>query len=179
MEWLAHGSYGKKFKADARRYYGSIVTFSGFGEMIPNEDCYCELDPTVRDQWGIPVLQFHWKRSQNEFRQVAHMHKTFAAIIHAMGGRVHGELLNDIDGSKIIAPGGEGTHEVGGALMGSDSKKSVTNRWGQTHDVPNLVLADGAAFASSADKNPTLTIMALSWRAAEHLASELKNGNLR
>jgi len=181
LEWLTRGSYGDKFKADARRYYGSFVTFSGLGEMIPNEDCFCELDPATRDKWGIPVLKFHWKRSGNEFRQVAHMQKTFAAIVHAMGGRIRGETAappQEIDGSRFIAPGGAVSHEVGGARMGSDSQRSVTNRWGQTHDVPNLVLADGAPFASSADKNPTLTIMALAWRAAEHLASELKNGNL-
>jgi choline dehydrogenase-like flavoprotein len=194
LESLTQGSYGKKFKEDARRYYGSFVTLFGEGEMIPNEDCYCEIDPMVKDKWGIPVLRFHWKRSQHEFRQVAHMQKTFAEIIRAMGGKRYGETKAadalpeagrgtqapppEIDGAKFISRGGTVSHEVGGALMGSDPKKSVTNQWGQAHDVPNLVLADGASFASSADKNPTLTIMALSWRAAEHLASELKKGNL-
>jgi len=69
-------------------------------------------------------------------------------------------------------------HEVGGALMGSDPSKSVTNAWSQLHDMKNVILTDGAPFASNADKNPTLTIMALAWRASDHLVAEMKKGNL-
>jgi choline dehydrogenase-like flavoprotein len=204
VEWLTQGSYGRKYKEEARRYYGSFVSFAGRGEMIPNENCYCEIDPSVKDQWGIPVLRFHWRWSQHEIRQAAHMQETFAEIIHTMGGRTLRSDLRDgefcpeiesagghsqtagvgnapsreIDGAKYIQNGGSVIHEVGGAIMGSDPKKSVTNSWSQMHDVPNVVLSDGAPFASNADKNPTLTIMALSWRANEHLVSELKKGNL-
>ena len=81
----------RKFKERCARYYGSFIGFSGRGEMIPNEDCYCELDPEVKDQWGIPVLRFHWKWSDHETRQAAHMQKTFAEIIEAMGGKVIGK----------------------------------------------------------------------------------------
>ena len=69
-------------------------------------------------------------------------------------------------------------HEVGGAIMGSDAKKSVCNQWNQTWDIKNLFLCDGAPFASNADKNPTETIMALAWRAADHLIEEARKGNL-
>ena len=62
--------------------------------------------------------------------------------------------------------------------MGSDPRKSVTNPWGQTWDVKNLILADGAPFCSNADKNPTLTIMALAWRAADHLLEAMSKGDL-
>src|SRR5882757_1069192 len=72
IDALTGGSYGRQFKEDARRYYGSHIGFAGRGEMIPNEDSFCELDPTVKDKWGIPVLRFHWKWSQHELRQVAH-----------------------------------------------------------------------------------------------------------
>ncbi|MCB1207644.1 MAG: GMC family oxidoreductase, partial [Verrucomicrobiae bacterium] len=68
--------------------------------------------------------------------------------------------------------------EVGGAIMGSDPAKSVTNGWCQTWDVPNLIVADGATFPNTADKNPTLTILALAWRTADHLVEQLKRGNL-
>ena len=84
----------------------------------------------------------------------------------------------EADGSKAIEAGGRIIHEVGGALMGADAKKSVTNRWNQCWDVPNLVLNDGSAFCSNADKNPTLTIMALAWRASDHLVEEMRKGNL-
>jgi choline dehydrogenase-like flavoprotein len=169
------GSYGKKLKEDARRYFGSFVNFSGRGEMIPNDDSFCELDPEVRDKWGLPVLRFHWKWSEHETRQAAHMQRTFAELIAAMGGNSQPPAA---DGADVIEPGGKIIHEVGGAIMGSDPKTSVTNQWCQTWDVKNLFVNDGGTFASNADKNPTLTIMALAWRASDYLLEELRKGNL-
>jgi choline dehydrogenase-like flavoprotein len=176
LEWLTRGSYGRRFKEDVRRYYGSFVYFSGRGEMIPNEDCYCEIDPQVRDRWGIPVLRFHWKWSAQETRQAAHMQTTFAAIIEAMGGRVKGAAITE--GEKAIATGGSIIHEVGGAIMGANARSSVTNRWGQAWDVKNLFITDGAVFASNADKNPTLTIMALAWRCADRILDLMRRREL-
>lgn len=175
-EDLSRGSYGTKFKEDARRYYGSNVGFSSRGEMIPNENCYADLDPNVKDQWGIPVLRFHWKWSDHEINQAAHAEKTFAELIEAMGGTAH-RRRDDKPGHTLHRPG-QIIHEVGGAIIGDDSKKSVVNAWSQTWDVKNLFLCDGAPFASNADKNPTLTIMALTWRACDHLIDEAKKGNL-
>jgi choline dehydrogenase-like flavoprotein len=172
---LTEGSYGRQFKEDARRYYGSFVGFSGRGEMIPNEDSFCDLDPTVKDKWGIPVLRFHWKWSDHETRQAMHMQRTFADLITAMGGKPN---KLDADGLKAIEPGGKIIHEVGGTIMGTDPKKSVTNQWCQTWDVKNLFVTDGGPFVSNADKNPTLTIMALAWRASDYLLDEMKKGNL-
>lgn len=176
LEWLTGGSFGRKFREDARRYYGSFLHFSGRGEMIPNERSYCELDPELKDRWGIPVLRFHWQWSEHETRQAAHMQRTFGELISAMGGRVKSPPL--ADGAKAIEPGGKIIHEVGGAIMGDDPAVSVTNQWGQTWDVANLYIADGATFCSNADKNPTLTIMALAWRGAEHMLERMKRGNL-
>jgi choline dehydrogenase-like flavoprotein len=176
IEWLTGGSYGVKFKQDVRRYYGSFVSFDGRGEMIPNENSYCEIDAKVKDKWGIPVLRFHWRWSEHELRQAAHMQRTFGDIIAAMGGRTHGPV--ESDGAKAIAPGGSIIHEVGGAMMGADARSSVTNQWGQTWDVPNLFVADGAVFISNADKNPTLTIMALAWRAADHILERMRRREL-
>jgi choline dehydrogenase-like flavoprotein len=176
LEWLTGGSYGAKFKQDVRRYYGSFVGFAGRGEMIPNDQSYCEIDPALQDKWGIPVLRFHWQWSQHELRQAAHMQRTFADIIEAMGGRVHGTVQTD--GAKAIAPGGSIIHEVGGAIMGTDPKASVTNQWGQTWDVDNLIVADGGVFASNADKNPTLTIMALAWRASDKILERMRRKEL-
>ena len=176
MEWVTGGSYGRKLKEDARRYYGSFIYFDGRGEMIPNEDSYCEIDPATRDRFGIPVLRFHWKWSEHETRQAAHMQATFGQIIDAMGGRVKGAIVSD--GAKAIAPGGSIIHELGGALMGSDAKNSVTNGWGQAWDVANLFVTDGAVFPSNADKNPTLTIMALAWRSADHILDRMRRKEL-
>ena len=176
MTDLTNGSYGRKFKEDARRYYGSFVGFAGRGEMIPNDDSFCDLDPVVKDKWGIPVLRFHWKWSDHETKQAAHMQQTFAALITEMGGIVQSKV--EADGANAIEPGGKIIHEVGGTIMGTDPKKSVTNQWCQTWDVKNLFVTDGGPFASNADKNPTLTIMALAWRASDYLMAEMKKGNL-
>jgi choline dehydrogenase-like flavoprotein len=176
LERFTGGSYGKKLKEDARRYYGSFVGFAGRGEMIPNEKSYCEIDPNVKDKWGIPVLRFHWAWSEHETRQAAHMQKTFAQIVEAMGGRV--VSAPKTDGAEAIAPGGFIIHEVGGAIMGTDRASSVTNQWCQTWDVKNLFLTDGAVFVSNADKNPTLTIMALAWRAADHIVERMRRKEL-
>lgn len=175
-DWMTGGGYGLRYKEDMRRYYGSFVGYTGRGEMIPNEKSFCELDPAVKDRWGTPVLRFHWQWSGHETRQVVHMQRTFADLIGAMGGKLRGPP--DLEGQRAIVQGGAVIHEVGGAIMGADPKKSVTNAWGQTWDVKNVFLTDGAPFASNADKNPTLTIMALAWRASDHLIAELKKGNL-
>ncbi|OHE84106.1 MAG: GMC family oxidoreductase [Verrucomicrobia bacterium RIFCSPLOWO2_12_FULL_64_8] len=176
LQWLTGGTYGRKFKSDVRRYYGTFVSFSGRGEMIPNDHSYCEIDPTRKDRWGIPVLRFHWKWSEHETRQAAHMQKTFAEIVRLMGGRASSPPQND--GAKAISAGGEIIHEVGGAMMGDNPATSVTNRWGRSHDVPNLFLTDGATFCSNADKNPTLTIMALAWRTADHIMTAAKRNEV-
>ncbi|XHS80558.1 GMC family oxidoreductase [Burkholderiaceae bacterium UC74_6] len=176
LTWLNGGNYGKDFKKDVRRYYGSFVYFSGRGEMIPNEKSFCEIDPTTKDKYGIPVLRFHWQWSEHETRQAAHMQKTFVDIVEAMGGKVRGGA--QLDGAKAIATGGSIIHEVGGTIMGAEARSSVVNRWSQTWDVPNLFLTDGAPFASNADKNPTLTIMALAWRTADHIVDRLRKKEL-
>ena len=170
----ASPGYGQSFKDELRRTYGSFVGFSGRGEMIPNKDSFCELDPVVKDKWGIPVLRFHWKWSSHELNQAAHMQRTFKEMIEAAGGTAGAPTT----GEKAIKPGGFIIHEVGGGIMGADRTKAVTNAWNQCWDIPNLLLNDGSAFASNADKNPTLTIMALAWRACDHLIDEMRKGNL-
>jgi choline dehydrogenase-like flavoprotein len=176
LQWLSPGAYGARLKQDLRRYYGSLVSFDGRGEMIPNERSYCEIDPAVKDRWGIPVLRFHWDWSDHERLQAVHMQRSFADVIEAMGGRLRRPI--ETDGAKAISRGGEIIHEVGGAIMGADARRSVTNAWGQTWDVANLFVADGAVFASNADKNPTLTIMALAWRTADHVLERMRRKEL-
>jgi choline dehydrogenase-like flavoprotein len=135
-----------------------------------------DLDPKVKDKWGIPVSRFHWKWSSHELNQALHAKRTFAALIEAMGGRVLED--KNFKPERSIQNPGFIIHEVGGAICGSDPKTSVVNGFNQTWDVKNLFLCDGAPFASNADKNPTLTIMALAWRACDYLVDEAKKGNL-
>lgn len=179
VDWtndFTEGAYGKRLKKEARRYYGSVISLSGRGEMIPNDESYCEIDPEVKDAYGIPVLRFRFRWSDHEIRQAAHMHQTFKGIIEAMGGKVLGDA--EKDGRKAIYPGGAIIHEVGTTCMGSDPKTSVLNQWCQSWDVPNLLVNDAGPFVSNADKNPTLSIMANAWRATDHLLEEMRKGNL-
>src|SRR5437899_2639273 len=97
------GGYGKQLKDDYRRYYGATIGFSGRGEMIPNDDTYCELDPRMVDRWGIPVLRFHWKWSDHEYKQWRHMQETFRALITEMGGEVFSPMPTAERGYGIAA----------------------------------------------------------------------------
>ena len=80
--------YGIPMKQAIRAEYGTSVGLSGRGEMIPNEQSYCEIDPETKDRWGIPVLRFHWAWSDHELNQVRHMQQTFRAILESMGGQI-------------------------------------------------------------------------------------------
>ncbi|MCZ6755362.1 MAG: GMC family oxidoreductase [Gemmatimonadetes bacterium] len=171
------GGYGTELKQAYRDYYGTTVGFSGRGEMVPNEHSYCELDPEVTDQWGIPVLRFHWQWSDYEYLQVKHMQETFREIIDAMGGEVWSPMPTKEQGYGI-ASGGRIIHELGVVRMGRDPATSVLNSHCQAHDVKNLFLADGGPFVSQADKNPTWTIMALAMRTSEYISSQRRRGEL-
>jgi choline dehydrogenase-like flavoprotein len=171
------GGYGQQLKDDYRRYYGATIGFSGRGEMIPNEQSYCELDPTVVDRFGIPVLRFHWKWTDHEYNQVKHMQETFRALIAEMGGQVFSQMPTRAQNYNI-SRGGEIIHELGCTRMGADPKTSVVNANCQAHDCKNLFIADGGSFVSQADKNPTWTILALSWRAADYITEQRKAGAL-
>lgn len=170
--------YGVSLKKQCRKIYGTAIGFSGRGEMIPNEHSYCELDPSVVDQWGIPVLRFHWGWSDNELRMAKDMQETFRQIVETAGGVYMPPKPSDADRPYGIADGGVIIHELGTARMGANKRTSVLNGYCQAHDVKNLFVTDAASFVSNPDKNPTLTIMALTWRASEYLLDEAKKGNL-
>jgi choline dehydrogenase-like flavoprotein len=167
------GGYGQSLKDDYRKYYGATIGFSGRGEMIPNADSYLDIDPTVVDQWGIPVVRFHWKWTDAEYNQVKHMQETFHALIAEMGGQV----FNPRPGKEQnygISAGGQIIHELGCVQMGASAKTSVLNANCQAHDCRNLFVADGGPFVSQADKNPTWTILALAWRTADYITQRRK-----
>ncbi len=177
MRHVSHAGYGKALKADYRRLYGATVHFSGRGEMIPNADSYCEIDPNVVDRWGIPVLRFHWKWTDYEYKQVKHMQETFRSLISAMGGEPLTPMPTAAEGYGIAA-GGQIIHELGTTRMGRDPLTLVLNAWCQSHEVKNLFVVDGGPFVSQADKNPTWTILALAMRTSDYIATQRKSGAL-
>jgi choline dehydrogenase-like flavoprotein len=171
------GGYGASLKNDYRKYWGATIGFSGRGEMIPNADSYCELDPRVVDQWGIPVLRFSWKWSDHELNQVKHMQETFRTLLAELGAEVRSTMPTKEQGYGI-ATGGSIIHELGTVRMGNDPKTSALDANCTAWDCKNLFVADGGPFVSQADKNPTWTILALSMRTSRHIAAQRKAGKL-
>jgi choline dehydrogenase-like flavoprotein len=170
--------YGAGLKKTCRDAYGTYIGFAGRGEMIPNQNSYCEIDSNVADEWGIPVLRFHWQWSDNEVKMAKDMQETFKAIVEAGGGTFYSQVRSDGANPYGIADGGVIIHELGVVRMGNNPKTSALNGFCQGHDVKNVFVTDAASFVSNPDKNPTLTIMALTWRASEYLLDEAKKGNL-
>lgn len=163
--------YGAQYKRAVRERAGAYITMGGFGEVLPRFENYVDLDPKVKDRWGIPVLRFHYKFGDNERRMAADMADAAREMFEAAKFevlKVDRELLTE----------GWSIHELGTARMGSNAKTSVVNSFQQAHDVRNLFVVDGATFVNAACQNPTWTIMALCWRSCDYLAGELKRGNL-
>jgi choline dehydrogenase-like flavoprotein len=170
------GGYGVELKRGLRKLYGAFVGFACRGEMIPNENSYCEIDKDVVDQWGIPVLKFHFKWTDDEILMARHARETFEEIVRAAGGEVLRKFGPEDNWG--ISRGGEIIHEVGTAKMGDDRRTSVFNQYCQAWDCRNLFATDGAPFVSNADKNPTLSIMALAWRTSEFIADGVRKGKV-
>jgi choline dehydrogenase-like flavoprotein len=179
FRWLGNHleGYGQGLKKKCKELYGAVVDLAVRGSMLPNERSSCTIDPDVVDQWGIPVLRFNFKWSDNEVRLARDMNQSCRAIVEAAGGQVVSETGSADAPYGFLAAGGV-AHEVGTVRMGADPKTSVLNEFCQAHSVKNLFVTDGACFTTNPDKNPTITILALSCRASEYLASEAKKGNL-
>lgn len=139
----------------------------GFGEMLPRPDNYVELDPVVKDRWGIPALRIHCTIGENERAQIRDIQVTAAELLAAAGAT---EITTYTD---PVLPG-LCIHEMGTARMGRDAGTSVLNGWNQSHDVPNLFVTDGACMASTANQNPSITYMALTARAARYAVGQMK-----
>lgn len=174
---LDMGGYGNKLREDVKRFYGAVMGISGRGESVPQYDNYCEIDPDTVDEFGIPVLRFHYNWTDYERNQAKHMHKTFEQIFDAMGAITLGDTPTAESEYGLAAPG-QIIHEVGTTRMGDNPATSVTNSYQQLHDAKNVFVVDAGSFVSQADKNPTWTIMALSWRTSDFIVEQLKKQNL-
>ncbi|HIF86722.1 MAG TPA: GMC family oxidoreductase [Gammaproteobacteria bacterium] len=171
------GGYGNELRDDIRRFYGSRLSIACRGESVPQYNNRCELDPTVVDEWGIPVLRFDYKWTQNEINQARHMQDAMEELLEASGGVLLGSKPGADRDYGLTKPG-EIIHEVGTTRMGSDSATSVTNQFGQLHDTKNVFVVDAGTFVSQADKNPTWTIMALAWRTSDYIIEQMQQQNL-
>lgn len=164
--------FGPDFKREVRDQNPARIFLAGFGECLPSFDNYCEIDPGgLKDRYGIPQLRFNAKWGENELKMVDLMYDSAEEILRAAGAEI-----TPYTRVRQPPPPGDATHEVGTARMGDDPRSSVLNRFNQAHDVKNLFVVDGASFVSCPEKNCTLSIAAVSWRASDYVAEEFRRG---
>jgi len=143
----------------------------GFGETLPYHENKITLDKKVKDKWGLPVLAIDAVVKDNENKMRIDMANDAKEMMEQAGVK-NVQIFN----SEPVL--GRGIHEMGVARMGRDPKTSVLNEWNQVWDAKNVFVTDGAAMASTACQNPSLTYMAMTARAANHAVEELKKGNI-
>ena len=168
--------FGAAFKQAARGPRTSFV-FWGYGECLPRFENHVDLDRSMTDVWGIPVLKIHMAWGPNETAMFPDMAESAAEMLEVAGARNIAPYIQAGNDGGDGSPGWA-IHEVGVARMGKEPKRSVLNAFQQTHDMDNLFVMDGSGFVSSACQNPTLTIMALAVRSTDYLLEELRKGNL-
>ncbi len=154
---------GKSYKEAVKARYPAYMVFTGYHEMLPNPDSYIDLDTDALDEYGLPRPRRHWKLGDSDWKLHHDMNKWCQEILEASRAQI-----------ESTTPKPATNHEVGGCRMGDDPKRSVVNSFCRSHDIPNLYVVDASVFPSSSEKNPTLTIMALASRAADHIADRLK-----
>jgi len=163
--------YGKAFKSNVRKYYPAIISFGGFGEVLPRKENRVLLDPDVKDAWGIPVLRFDYRFRDNELKMARDMADSIEEMLHVAGAE-------DIKIEREPLPPGWSIHEIGAARMGSDPKSSVTDPFCRLHDVKNVYLADASPFVCGGTQNTTWSILAMSWRTMDGLLEQMRTGSL-
>jgi gluconate 2-dehydrogenase alpha chain len=160
-------AWGSKWKAFVRENAGRWSTAYLQTNSFPYENTYLDLDPEVRDPLGDPVCRVTSGPKENETRAATFAQEKMeewyraAGAIEVVKGQPFGPALS--------------THAYGGTRMGDAPETNVVDRWGFSHEAPNLGLLGGSVFGTSGARNPTLTIQALAWRTAEHLAKNWKS----
>jgi choline dehydrogenase-like flavoprotein len=163
--------FGKSFKSNIRKYYPALLGIGGFGEVLPRKETRVELDSQVKDAWGIPVLRFHYRFTDNEIKMAKDMADTAEEMLRAAGAE-------NIKVDPQMLPEGWSIHEIGTARMGTDPKASVTTPFCRLHDVENVFFADAAPFVSGGTQNTTWSILAFCWRTMDHVKEQMRTGSL-
>jgi choline dehydrogenase-like flavoprotein len=184
--------YGSEWKREVRsRYVAQARVWIAGGEMLARKENFVELDPEVKDAWGIPVLKIHFTHCDNDRKLCADFQEKAAELFQRAGGEIMPGAertgpagfpggpgsLDATSGPQRLRPPmpnqlGSSIHEVGTARMSASPKEGVLTQYCRTHDVPNLFVFGGDAFCSSGDKHPTLTMMALAARGCDHLMDQ-------
>ena len=168
---LGAPGFGVALKEDLRKPGQWTMGFQAFGEMLPLASNAVTLHPNKVDGFGVPQVHLNVKLGANEFKMRKDMLADAVAMLEAAGAQ------NIVPYDRQTVPG-HCIHEMGGARMGHDPASSVLNNYNQCHDVSNVFVTDGSAFASAACQNPSLTFMALTARAADYAATQMKTGQI-
>jgi choline dehydrogenase-like flavoprotein len=164
---LGAEGFGAAYKQAVQR--GTYrISLGAFGESLARHDNFVSIDPNLKDAWGIPALHISMTHGENEKALHEDAAATAAEMLEAAGAK-------NIEIKSTVAEPGMAIHELGTARMGNNPKTSVTDPYCQLHDVKNVFAMDGACFVSSGCQNPTLTMMALTVRACDHLIDRFKN----
>lgn len=160
--------WGAAYRDFLAKYFARHAAVNAQTENLPYADQTIDLDPDVRDQWGLPAprLTYDWRRP-NEVARVEFMTGKLEQLARTMGAA---HVWRAAGGS-----GAPGAHHEGGTRMGSDPGTSVVNRYGQSWDIPNLFLVGSSTFPSMSGFNPTLTIQALAYMTADAIVNRYKN----
>jgi len=161
-------TWGAAYRDFLAQYYTRHAAMVAQTEVLPYADQTIDLDPNVRDAWGLPAprLTYDWRRP-NELACVAFMQTKMEEIGRAMGASL-------VWRAPVSPAGAPGAHHEGGTRMGSDPTSSVVNRYGQSWDVPNLFVIGSSTFPSMSGFNPTLTIQALAYLSADAIANQYR-----
>jgi gluconate 2-dehydrogenase alpha chain len=153
--------WGSGWKAWLAQHADSVAGVGAQLEVLSYEDNYLDLDPAVRDPLGRPVIRITNDYHENERRLSDYIQKKMVEWLKASGAA---EVWTAAPGARSLS-----THAYGGTRGGDDANVNVVNRWGMSHEVPNLGILGGSTFPSSAGRNPTQTIQATAWRTADHV----------
>ncbi|KQU62232.1 GMC family oxidoreductase [Sphingomonas sp. Leaf339] len=159
--------FGASMKHAMRKYGPWKFSMGAFGECLPYEDNRVSLHASKVDRFGVPLMRFDVRFRDNELKMMADARVQGEAMLKGAG------LTNVTSSEKEHVPG-DAIHEMGGARMGADPRRSVLNGWSQAHDATNLYVTDGAQMASVSCVNPSLTFMALTARAADHAVKQMQ-----
>lgn len=163
--------WGTRFKEAMHRLHTRTVYCWGHATQMPVATNAVDLDPDVKDGWGLPAMRVTFKEHEHDLRMYKYMHDRGIELLKAAGAvRTWGDPPGDNPGSAV--------HMLGTCRMGNDPATSVVDRNNRAHDVPNLFIVDGSSFVTAGRGQPTLTIQALAFRAADMASRMAKRGEL-
>jgi gluconate 2-dehydrogenase alpha chain len=158
--------WGLEWKENLRNNWDSSVGIGIQGESLPYVDQFLDLDPIYKDSMGLPLLRITYDFHENDYRLYRYMASRCEEIMRIMNP-THINITSEL--SPYNSYSYQSTHNTGGAIMGSDPGSSVTNKYGQVWDTPNVFVTGAALFPQNAGLNPTGTVMALAYYTAEAL----------